>query len=314
MDLIPIVLFVFNRPLHTQKTLEALSKNYLANESRLYIYADGPKENATESQIEQIEETRRIIRSADWCKEVIIIESDVNNGLANSIVKGVTEVVNKHGKVIVLEDDLITSNGFLQYMNDALNLYEHDKEVMHISGYIYPATALDKTEQTFFLNILSCWGWGTWQRAWKHYNHDIDTHLNTFKSKESIKSFDIYGNANYYVQLTDNKSGKLYSWAVRWYASWLSAGGFSLFPANSLVANDGFDGSGENCGVDEGFNTELAANVQVIKQPIAENLYNRKRIDKFYAKKEATLKRFLINTTMKMGIFDHLKKIKDAIK
>ena len=136
--LAPIVLFVYNRPWHTEQTLNALMQNELADQSVLYIYADGPKENATEEQLKKIEEVRHVIRTKKWCKEVHIIESEKNKGLADSIINGVTEIVNKYGKVIVLEDDIVTSKGFLKYMNEALELYKEEDKVYHISGYMFP--------------------------------------------------------------------------------------------------------------------------------------------------------------------------------
>jgi GT2 family glycosyltransferase len=118
-ELSPIILFVYNRPSHTEQTLKDLMQNELADQSVLYIYADGPKENATEEQIKKINEVRQLIRSKTWCKEAHIKEAEKNKGLADSIIDGGTEQVNKYGKVIVLEHDLITARGFLKYMNKA---------------------------------------------------------------------------------------------------------------------------------------------------------------------------------------------------
>ena len=114
-DLAPILLFVYNRPWHTKQTLEALSQNELADQSTLYIFCDGPKPDVSQANSENITITRQVIREKQWTKNVIIYENETNRGLADSIVKGVTEVINKHGKVIVLEDDIVTSKGFLKY-------------------------------------------------------------------------------------------------------------------------------------------------------------------------------------------------------
>lgn len=146
----PVVLFVYNRPMHTEQTLEALHQNELADESILYIYADGPKGNLTKDAIEKIIRTRRVIRKKKWCKEVHIIESTHNKGLADSIISGVTDTVNRYGKAIVLEDDVVTSKGFLRYMNDALVMYEHDAGAMHISGFIPYTRGAAALPETFF--------------------------------------------------------------------------------------------------------------------------------------------------------------------
>jgi hypothetical protein len=309
MNFAPIILFVYNRPLHTQMTLEALSENDLANDSILYIYADGPKENATTEQKKKIQETRDVIRSRNWCKQVIIVESELNNGLAKSIVKGVTDVVNKHGKIIVLEDDLVTTKGFLKYMNDALTVYNDEEKVMHISGYIYPAKIEDQEEQTFFVNILSCWGWATWARAWKFYDADSYNHVAHFNSNKEIKKFNIEGHADYYHQLILNKEGRINTWAVKWYASWLSHGGYSLFPYKSLAQNNGFDNSGTNSKSDSQFNSMLTDYVVVEKKTLTENLIYRKAIDSFYATAVPYLKIKIIMFLKKYGIYSKLQKI-----
>ena len=150
--LAPIVLFVYDRPWHTNQMLDSLAANKLADQSVLYIYSDGPKENSTIEQLKRINDVRELIRERKWCKEVNIVESKKNKGLANSIVDGVTEIVNRYGKIIVLEDDLVLSKGFLKYMNDSLSFYQNNNEVMHISGYMEPVNS--NLPETFFLIVL----------------------------------------------------------------------------------------------------------------------------------------------------------------
>ncbi|MBT8375880.1 MAG: glycosyltransferase, partial [Bacteroidia bacterium] len=159
MDLAPITLFTYNRPDHTQKTLDALSKNPEASQSTLYVFCDGPKANASEEERETINKVVKIVKKEQRFKDVIISVQEQNQGLAKSIVTGVTEIVNEHNSVIVLEDDIITSSGFLKYMNNALRIYANDTEVMHISGYMYPLK--EELPETFFLKVPLCWGWAT---------------------------------------------------------------------------------------------------------------------------------------------------------
>lgn len=278
----PIVLTVYNRPWHTEKTLRALKANDLADQSILYIYSDGPKPLASPVDIEKIENVRQIAKSEKWCKEVHVIESSSNMGLVNSFVKGVTEIVNRYGKVIVLEDDQITSKGFLKYVNEALELYKNDQQVMHISAYMYPAKFKCK-ETTFFLNIQSCPGWGTWKRAWDHYNHDAADHLKYFsQSKKLKKKFDIEGHAYFFAQLQKNVETTNFSFAVRWYASCLRSGGLSLFPAKSLVKNIGMDGTGVHCEPTTMYDVEPVDYLEIEKIPIVENELVRKSVDAFY--------------------------------
>ena len=317
MTLAPIILFVYNRPWHTEQTLRALMANDLASESELFIYADGPKEIATEEQLQKIQEVRQLIRKDQWCGKVHIIESDKNKGLANSIIGGVTEIVNKYGRVIVLEDDIVPTIGFLQYMNDALEMYENDEQVMQVSAYIYPYKKVPVMPTTYFLRIMACWGWATWKRAWQHYEHDIDIHLSHYNTPKLQKKFDVEGHMKNYCQLVYNKVGSYYTWAVRWYASWLYAGGYSLFPSQSLVYNTGFDDSGEHCvapSVD--YNQVLLTAITIERISIQENKAIRYAIDKGFKRMYGPKKwyQYIGRLSIKLGIYKHLKQVWDFIK
>lgn len=279
--LAPIILFTYNRPWHTLQTLQALQENDLANQSILYVYSDGPKENATEEDLKKIEEVRTLAKSRQWCKEVILVERDRNWGLADNIVDGVTRVVNEYGKIIVLEDDIVTSKGFLRYMNEALEVYENEERVMHVSGYIFPVTK--KLPNTFFYNATSCWGWGTWKRAWSHFNTDAQKLLEELDSKHNIFHFNIDGSYNFYDQLKANTDGRLKTWAIKWHTSVYLKNGLCLHPFPSLVENIGMDGSGVHCGVDNSYNTQPANYIQVHKIKLSESKSARKAVKKFHS-------------------------------
>ncbi|MDO1451009.1 hypothetical protein Q0590_32340 [Rhodocytophaga aerolata] len=310
--LAPIVLFVYNRPWHAKQTLEALSKNILADKSILYIYADGPKVNPSIEDLEKIKETRQTIREKQWCKEVHIIESDTNKGLADSIVNGVTNIVNRYEKIIVLEDDIVTSKGFLKYMNDALKLYVDEEKVMQISGFIYPIKTKGLPE-TFFYNVNSCWGWATWQRAWKYYNGNTRELLNNLSKQADFNTLDFNGGQGnaFYQQLVDNLEGKLYTWAIKWHTSMYLKKGYCLHPRYSLVRNIGHDNTGENCDVNERLTYQLlAAQIQVRKIPIVKLDLIIQRMKEYY---ESGSKEFH-NSLANGKNINMLKKIKRKLQ
>ena len=184
MTTAPITLFVYNRPWHTQQTVEALQKNALASESDLFIFSEAPKKPEV---VHAVQEVRSFIKTISGFKSIRIIERAENMGLANSIIDGVTRICNEHGRVIVLEDDLVTSPFFLRYMNDALNLYEHEESVISIHGYIYPVTG--KLSETFFLRGADCWGWATWKRGWELFDPDGKRLLESLKSQNLEREF-----------------------------------------------------------------------------------------------------------------------------
>lgn len=251
--LAPIALFAYNRPAHIRLTVEALQRNALARDSDLTIFSDAPK---SKSQAESVREVREYIRTISGFNSVSIIERGENWGLANSIIDGVTSIVNKHGRIIVLEDDIVTSPHFLSFMNDALNAYQNEEKVMHISGYMFPIDAAGLPE-TFFLRPTSCWGWATWDRAWKNFNKNPKGLLDEI-SKQAIYRFNMDGAYDYWGQIEQNESGILNTWAVFWYASVFQMDGLSLHPGSSMTINIGHDGTGENCRESEVFTSALA--------------------------------------------------------
>jgi hypothetical protein len=246
--LAPIALFVYNRPDHTLQTLEALYRNKLSNESILYIFADGAKIGSDVKMLDNIRKTRDVIKSKLWCKDVIIIERNENLGLAKSIITGVSEIVNKYGKIIVLEDDILPCIGFLEYMNNALELYENTLNVGCIHAWNFYMDTTSCVESTFFLRGGDCWGWGTWSRSWQLFNEDSNYLLSEIRREKLEFEFDMKGNFKFLEMLEEQESGRINSWAIRWYASLFLKDMYCLHPKNPIVRNIGFDDSGENCG------------------------------------------------------------------
>jgi hypothetical protein len=249
----PVALFVYNRPDHIRRTIYSLLQNKQANDTALTIFSDAPK---SETQVEAVREVRKYIREIEGFKSVTIVERETNLGLARSIIDGVTSIVSKYGRIIVLEDDLEISPYFLNYMNDALDLYEKEERVMHVSGYMFPIDNSSLLE-TFFLRPTSCWGWATWDRAWKYFNKDLKVLLTGF-TKQDIFRFNMEDTYDYWKQVEQNEAGVINTWAIFWYASVFQVGGLCLHPARSLIKNIGHDDTGEHCEQSEIFSPVLA--------------------------------------------------------
>jgi hypothetical protein len=242
----PIALFVYNRPEHTRRTIKFLQQNLLAVESRLFIFSDAPKDS---SQQILVDEVRDIARLVDGFKSVELIERKTNFGLAESIIDGVSMLVSEYGKVIVFEDDLISSAYTLQYFNDALLRYQNEEKVMHIGAYMYPLKG-ENLPETFFYRAATSWGWATWERAWRNFEPDINKIIARFDRKKR-NEFSIEGTMNFWKQIIEFKTGKNNSWAIRWYASIFLKGGLTLNPSKSLINNIGHDGSGIHSGLND---------------------------------------------------------------
>lgn len=254
---IPIVLFVYNRPQHTQKTIDILLKNIGVREYPLYVYSDGHKGHKGHKDYKLVCQVRSLIKSTAGFKSVTLIESEANKGLAESIINGVTEVVNRYGKVIVLEDDMLTSKYFLKYMSDALRLYESNAEVYSVHGYSFNADFSAVSGDTFFIKGADCWGWATWRRAWAGMELDGKLLYDKLRQQGLSREFDYNGAYPYMRMLYRQSRGDIDSWAIRWRASVYLRGGISLWPKNSLIQNIGLDGSGANCRAINNFDVDM---------------------------------------------------------
>lgn len=250
----PIVLFVYNRPEHTRLTVEALQKNTLAKDSELFIYSDAAKSKNDEIKVEEV---REYIKKIIGFKQVVIIERERNFGLANSIIDGVGKVINKYSKAIVLEDDIVTSQNFLQFMNNALDFYSDNKSIMSISGYMYPCKiSLSYKKDILLFNRFSSWGWGMWSDRWNLINFDIAASDKIFHDKNLQKKFNV-GGEDLYNMLLLQLQGKINSWAIRTALASALNNKVTVYPVKSLVKNIGFDNSGVHCGETHIFDTIL---------------------------------------------------------
>ena len=258
-NLAPIALFVYNRPDHTRRTLKFLQQNLLADESRLFVFSDAAARPADQDKVSEV---RDLLTVLSGFKNVEIIERKSNLGLAQSIIDGVSRLVTEYGKVIVFEDDLVSSPYTLRYFNDALTRYQDEEEVMHIGAYMYPIQNLAKAgnpkclPETFFYRAATSWGWATWQRAWNNFEPDIDLLMSRFDSR-MINDFSIDGYMNFWKQMNEFKTGKNNSWAIRWYASIFLRKGLTLNPSVSMINNIGHDGTGVHSGLNDIYNVVI---------------------------------------------------------
>lgn len=317
--LAPIILFTYNRPWHTEQTLNALMQNELASESMLYVFCDGAKENATYDQQSSIAAVRRVVRSKQWCKSVHIIEADINKGLANSIIEGVSDIISKHGKVIVLEDDLVSSKYFLNYMNNCLDYYQHKMAVFSISSdrppYKQFVIPKDYEYDVFVSLRFYATGWATWIDRWSQVDWSIKSVEDFLTKSEQIDAFN-RGGEDLTNMLNSQKQMKIDSWAIRFDYTHFINHSISILPCYSYIENIGYDGSGINCGEQGGYarkDTKLAK--KDVK--LLEILYEDKRIinsfySSFYPKKRVFWKKIVNKLSRVLGrenIFNIKKQV-----
>jgi len=239
----PVALFVYARPDHTRKTVEALQKNELAAETDLIVFSDPARTPEKEVAVAAVQE---YVSGITGFKSLCVHHRLYNFGLAKSIIAGVTEVVEQYGRVIVIEDDIVAAPSFLRFMNNALERYQDEQKVWHISGWNYPIDP-DGLPDVFFYRLMNCWGWATWADRWKHFEKNPERLIVEWDSG-MIKRFNLENTSNFWGQVTANAAGTLNTWAIFWYATIFEQNGLCLNPTTSYVHNVGIDGTGENCG------------------------------------------------------------------
>jgi len=291
VNLAPIVLFVYNRPWHTQQTVEALQKNELVSESELFIYSDEAKNKDVQKSVDEV---RDYIAKIKGFKKVTIIKRSKNLGLEPSIIDGVTEIVNRYGKIIVLEDDIVTSTYFLKFMNESLEFYENKKEVWHVSGWNYPIDT-EGLGDVFLYRLMNCWGWATWADRWRYYESNIQLSTKKFSNIQINKLNLSINMNNFWSQVSVNLKEKDSNWDIRWYVTIFNHQGLCLNPSQSFVENIGIDGSGVHCGDNNIFISQLSLKKHIkFTDVLKENDIALEKIQKFYlSQKKSFLERVL---------------------
>lgn len=235
----PIILFIYKRPTHLKKTLISLGKCIGFENHQIFVFGDGPK---TESENFAVQETRKVAQSFLGEKAEYFF-SDLNMGLAKSVIKGVTNIINQYEKVIVIEDDLLFHPQFLVYMNNALDRYAFEERVFSVSGYMYDTDSLKGSSSALLLPIISTWGWGTWSRAWSLFDAECEGAKRLNSEKALRKKFDCFNCYPFSKMLERQLAGSVDSWGIRWYWTIFKNNGLTCFPPSTLVFNNGLDSS-----------------------------------------------------------------------
>jgi len=249
----PIVLFTYARPYHVRLTVESLLGNPEVSEHELIVFSDAAR---TLDKQPAVEVVRAYLKSITGFRLVTIYYREKNFGLAKSIISGLSQVLTAHERVIVLEDDLVTSPYFLAYMNESLDRYATDERIISIHGYVYPIE--DQLPDAFFLPGADCWGWGTWRRGWNLFNENGEQLLQELKRLDQIDEFDFHGAYDFSGMLKSQIKGENDSWAIRWHASAYINGKLTLHPGKSFVQNIGHDDSGEHSALTKQYDVQLS--------------------------------------------------------
>lgn len=238
--LAPVALFIYRRPEHTRRLIMSLKRCSGFAGSRIYVFADGPKNRGEADAVMEARHTARALLG----DRGTFVERETNLGLDEAIVGGVTTLVREYGSVVVLEDDLIVSPGFLDFVNDGLRRYAHEAAVMQVSGYMYDVPELARRDDALFLPFTNSWGWATWRRAWDEFDPKASGWRELLRNKQERRRFDLDDHFPYAKMLQRQMARPVPAWDIRWYYTVFANAGLVLYPPRTLVANAGLDGSG----------------------------------------------------------------------
>jgi len=282
----PIALFGFNRPDKFIRVVSKLSKNKVAGDSDLFIFLDAPK---VEEDVLLVDKVLQIAKSVSGFKTVQIISHFSNLGLARSIKYGIDHVLEQHETVIVLEDDLLVAESFIDYMNAGLQYFKNERCVASIQGYQYPINQF--LDSAVALKGADCWGWATWKDRWKTVDFDTENLQCELRKNNLTFEFDLDGSVPYMQMLDDQKNKKIDSWAICWHASMFLQNRVSIYPPESLVMNIGQDGTGTHRTKNSMFDTKIGKWNSEIGWPKAvEDQTYRDYLMSYYVKKHKTSK------------------------
>lgn len=248
MQKAPVVVFVYKRLDKTKKCLEALEENHGAEETEVFIFSDGAKGTEDRNAVQEVRDFLEWYEKKHSFKSLTVCLRETNWGLARSIIYGVTEIISQYGKAIVVEDDLITSRDFLDFLNGALEYYADSKKIGEISAFTYPLKGLETYEEDIYITRKAdCWGWATWKDRWELADWEMKSYP-IYRKKGMQKEFEKL-QKGIHKMLRMQMKGELDSWAVRWCYSLFMKEMLTVYPKVSRTRNIGFDGSGVHCGV-----------------------------------------------------------------
>ena len=305
----PVVVFLYNRPEHTERMFKCLEQCEGIEYTDVFIFCDGAKESACKQDVEKVRQIARDFQITSKSKSVSVKISDVNKGLANSVIEGVSTVIYEKKRVIVLEDDILVDKSFLKYMNEALEFYSSCSDIWSITGYSFNLKSLDNYKHDIYYSYRGCsWGWATWLDRWKLVDWNVASFNQERHSLRNILRFN-RGGFDLYDMLVDQMEGRIDSWAIRWCYSQSKMNMFTVYPKNALVSNSGFDGTGTHNVTTDRFVSNMKVDQRI---KLEELCINKKIAREFRRKYDGGIVYYLLSKfedNLRQHIKNYLRKL-----
>ncbi len=283
MSYAPIIIFVYNRADHFIETYNALASCKETKDSDLFIFSDGAKNDAGKEKVNEVRTAVAAIKNSGDFKSVTVTESPVNKGLAASVIAGVTEVINRYGKAVVVEDDCVVSPHFLSFINNALDYYENNKKIGSIAGYTPMIDLPDNYKNDVFAAYRSCsCTWATWKDRWEGVDWELKEIKDFYKSPKLIRRLNSNG-SDRFIRLYRQTKGNGSSWSVRFGAHLVKNNLLTVYPRYSYITNIGCDESGVHSKSED--NEKMRVDLsKAIENPVFTDVEIDKRIQKILKK------------------------------
>jgi len=284
-NIAPVCISTYTRIEHLKKTVKALSENKYASDVDLFVFSDG----ARPGDEDKVGLVRGYLSKVTGFRSVNIIERESNNRVYNNR-NGLSEILNKYGRCVFLEDDIVTAPGFIEYMNSALDKYENNSGVMSITGYCPPIPIPSEySHDVFALNRFCSWGFAIWKDRYDMIRYLDGDDFNSI----DIKKISEFGE-DIYSMVRSDFLGNIDALDVKAMFCQYKESKATIYPRHSLVQNIGHDGSGIHCGITDRFKHEFLWNKiddfvfpddVMIDKGIVDSNFNFRRIslkEKFY--------------------------------
>ena len=310
MDILaPIGLSAYARLDHLKQNIAALKNNYAAAKSHLYIFSDGPKDG----DHEKVSSVRNYLRKIDGFKKIELVERKQNSRIMNNR-NGIKDLLDRYGKIIFLEEDIVTAPGFLDFMNNALNVYANDERIFSITGYTPPINATKfSNEDVFFLPRFNAWGFGIWKDRFQSIRYfDRNELRNIFKKIAMRKYISEYVGEDVLLMLQYESENVIDALDVKAIFQQILTRRLTVYPRISLTRNIGHDGSGLHCDITDKYDTplwekttfEFTKNIS-INHDISEAHRNFRMIDH---------KKYLVYLAKRYRVYTILRNVKSVLK
>ncbi|PAF43786.1 hypothetical protein [Helicobacter sp. 11S03491-1] len=251
-NLAPVMIMVYDRLDCLKNAIESLAKNSLARHTDVFIVSDAPYKLEHQKAIKEVRDYINTLSHTSLFKSVEGIFWQSNKGSFNSGKEATDYIFSKYERLISFEDDILVSNKFLEYMNQALELYKDNQEIISITSSVHydnkKIIPKNYPYDVFLLKMFSPWGTGMWKDRYESIDWELKGVEEFIKDKKQIKAFNAISTHMLPILKDTLENNKKHADVMICF-NMFKTNRYTLYPIKPLSVNVGHDGRGEHCGV-----------------------------------------------------------------